>query len=643
MGDETPGVENLGGIKDSVVAGRDATLIQNFYGVAPGGVGDATSAERKYLGTLIGEMRRRRLDVQFTPLRARTERSSESEFPEHVRPGGPVPDEFVGLLSDRGREEAGEGIHVTYSVVEKEAGKTVSVENIEDAMEMHRAFALIGEPGAGKTTTLRRLALDHAERRLRDRSQPLPLLISLPSWPEGLDFVGMLEWAWEREGLPNPARVEVAVRCGDVLLLLDGLNEMATGVRAERAKQIREWLEENRDGRARVIVTCREREYGQELELGVPVVRVDPLDDDRIREFAIRYLGEKEAEGLLEQVFKKSGWRRYTERDLIHLARNPYMLAMLTTLYVIEKGRLPRSRGLLFRKFVRVLWDREERHREHSAWVPHEQMEYALGELAWAMIDKGAGTSAKREWAMEHLPGEVGDREGFLKVAVSAQLLDEVGGEVRFYHQLMGEYFAAMALRRRFEAGQDIGAVFGRPRIVVFGLREVGKWDEVVVTLAGVLGELREADASRFVGAVAEVNPFLALDCIEKGPAEVDDEARERVVDGLAGVLGDGDSDVRQAAAWALGKIGDARAVEALVGALGDEKSWVRKAAARALGKIGDARAVKPLMELLSDTAKPWRSDERVCDVAAWALERIGTEEALEAVRRWREAGGGGS
>ena len=55
----------------------------------------------------------------------------------------------------------------------------------------------------------------------------------------------------------------------------------------------------------------------------------------------------------------------------------------------------------------------------------------------------------------------------------------------------------------------------------------------------------------------------------------------------LIAALKDGDSDVRKAAAEALGEIKDPRAVEPLIAALKDEYSYVRQAAAEALDHLG--------------------------------------------------------
>ena len=72
-------------------------------------------------------------------------------------------------------------------------------------------------------------------------------------------------------------------------------------------------------------------------------------------------------------------------------------------------------------------------------------------------------------------------------------------------------------------------------------------------------------------------------------------------VPALIQALGDSGWEVRRAAAWALGAIGDPRAVPALIKALGDRSEDVRRAAAEALGKLGDPQAVPALTERLQD------------------------------------------
>jgi HEAT repeat protein len=95
-------------------------------------------------------------------------------------------------------------------------------------------------------------------------------------------------------------------------------------------------------------------------------------------------------------------------------------------------------------------------------------------------------------------------------------------------------------------------------------------------------------------------------------------------VKALLPLLGDSDHYVREAAAQALGQLGDARAVEPLLASLGDSDTGVRLAVEQALGQLGDARAVEPLLALLGGR------DVYVSEKAAQALGQLGDARAVE-------------
>ena len=99
-------------------------------------------------------------------------------------------------------------------------------------------------------------------------------------------------------------------------------------------------------------------------------------------------------------------------------------------------------------------------------------------------------------------------------------------------------------------------------------------------------------------------------------------------------------TDVRCAAAEALGKIGDIRAVEPLIGVLQSNSSKgasgvrsdddVRCAAAEALGKIGDIRAVEPLIGVVQSNSR-----EEVRQAAASALMRFKDARVVRILVGW--------
>ncbi len=107
-----------------------------------------------------------------------------------------------------------------------------------------------------------------------------------------------------------------------------------------------------------------------------------------------------------------------------------------------------------------------------------------------------------------------------------------------------------------------------------------------------------------------------------------------RAVPPLVAALRDRQYPVRQAAALALGDVGDHRAVPSLVAALQDEQMAVRQAAAASLSKLPDRQATLPLLIALYD------ADSRVRRMAAIALGKIGDPRALADLERVAAEGG---
>jgi HEAT repeat protein len=97
-------------------------------------------------------------------------------------------------------------------------------------------------------------------------------------------------------------------------------------------------------------------------------------------------------------------------------------------------------------------------------------------------------------------------------------------------------------------------------------------------------------------------------------------------VPALVAALKDQDVQVRRNAIKALGDIGDPAAAPGLIGVLGDEDWEVRAGAAVALGGMGST-VVPDLIEVLQ------YENECAEDMAIWALELIGTPEALLAIK----------
>jgi hypothetical protein len=106
----------------------------------------------------------------------------------------------------------------------------------------------------------------------------------------------------------------------------------------------------------------------------------------------------------------------------------------------------------------------------------------------------------------------------------------------------------------------------------------------------------------------------------------------DRACDTLEEFLGGGDFKLELVTLHALGSIGNTGSTQAVANRLVADNPDVRSAAARALGLIGDTRAIDPLADVLADD-----DADEVRASAAWALNRIGTERALEAAAAYAD------
>ena len=97
-------------------------------------------------------------------------------------------------------------------------------------------------------------------------------------------------------------------------------------------------------------------------------------------------------------------------------------------------------------------------------------------------------------------------------------------------------------------------------------------------------------------------------------------------------IEGDGNPGLQKTVLKALGEIGSDEVTQDVADKLVSDNEEIRSHAARALGMIGDTRAVAPLSDVLEDD-----ESDTVRASAAWALNQIGTEAALEEVSQYSD------
>ena len=448
-----------------------------------------------------------------------------------------------------------------------EVGGPARPEPVERVLARQRRLVLLGDPGAGKTTTLRHLAREAAERALADGG-PIPIYVELKGYRGQGDLAPLLAQAVNEalaaHRLPLSTDPDEAARMvrawlnqGEFLLLLDGLNEVRLNHRTAAVAALKGLLA----GPHRIVVACRERDYSAELQALAPAYTLQPLSEEEIQDYLRRDLGERG-----EALFMEICW----DERLLDLAGNPLMLWLMARVAEAEpEGRLPANKGQLLARFVDAMPGLRRREAVPLPDIPDDDVRAALRALGLAMQERGqleASLSEARAWTAWSGPH---DLALVLRAAKGLRFLKSDGWDepVAFLHPLFQEYFAAEALLAELGETRDYAAVLGdRPF--------TGEWDEVIVMLAGLHSDpislvkwLAAEATTRQVGSTA----LLAHRCWETSDAVDDAEARTGVVDALIRALGDQDKWVRGVAALALGEIGEARAIEPLIQALGDQ------------------------------------------------------------------------
>ncbi len=172
-------------------------------------------------------------------------------------------------------------------------------------------------------------------------------------------------------------------------------------------------------------------------------------------------------------------------RSLLKLAQRPFFLLMMVLLYIRHgTDAFKGNRSQLFGRFVTDAIERvDEPYRNKHEGDSHpgrNGIEPALGRLAWAMQNRAQGPD-KVQLALKSATAETLLSEAQQDLAQGAGLL-EWRTSVRFTHQLLQEYFAALGMRSEILA-DTLSAAELWPKERWWA--RTG-WEEAAVFLAGL-------------------------------------------------------------------------------------------------------------------------------------------------------------
>jgi len=129
-----------------------------------------------------------------------------------------------------------------------------------DELGEGRTLLILGEPGAGKTTTMLELAQDLLARSDADPRYPLPVIFNLATW--GSARLPLADWLVEELHTKYQVSREIGrewIQQQQLLLLLDGLDEVVADRRLACVQSVNQFCQQY--GQTEMVVCCRIHDY----------------------------------------------------------------------------------------------------------------------------------------------------------------------------------------------------------------------------------------------------------------------------------------------------------------------------------------------------------------------------------------------
>lgn len=334
---------------------------------------------------------------------------------------------------------------------------------INDVYQRTESAVLLGRPGAGKTTSLQRIAMSAIDDwdtgkggvpilvRLRDLGSSqslakhvLAILGVVVLTPERMaqDIVA----TWGRRVLIHYLEQISAI------LLVDGLDETPYSQRDRVEEDLRQIA--LFPGNHRLFLTCRTAEYAAPLSK-VQAYTILPLSEAQVADFASRWLGNR-ASAFTEAVRRNP----YAGAEVVPLA-----LAHLCAIYERD-GELPPRPIEVYEQIVSLLveeWDRQRsvvRTSKYAgfSWRKKERFLQAVAFHLAINGRKGSFRDRDLELVYEEIAPEFNLPEDEARAVIReieshTGLVHEVGHrQFDFVHLVIQEYLAAMYAHRRVNA-----------------------------------------------------------------------------------------------------------------------------------------------------------------------------------------------
>ncbi len=256
-----------------------------------------------------------------------------------------------------------------------------------EAVERYNQLMILGKPGAGKTTFMKRLAILCNQGEFQP--QRVPVFVTLKDYAEAAGKPKLqtyIQRQWNACGVAAAEALSTVLGNGKALVLLDGLDEVYETDHDRVLEDIKSFAHQFRT--CQCVITCRiaAQEYIFEQFTEVEVADFDP---EQIAEFATKWFAArndpKKAKTLIQRL--------NDNQPIQELATNPLLLTLLCLIFG-EAADFPANRAEPYKEGLDILlkkWDGKRNTERDQVYkkLSLKRKEDLLSQLAFTTFERG--------------------------------------------------------------------------------------------------------------------------------------------------------------------------------------------------------------------------------------------------------------